>query len=165
MRDDPARQRIERIVFDDEQASTARQPRGQVHDRFVARLQRNVVHDVGKNDQTVVAMQFVEPVGKQAAFAQRRCNLVQTRRGHVITVDRILRTMLGQGHRQRADTAAEIQDFRRRGTEQAIDIRRLVFGEILGRFAAERDTAIEHRFVVRGKLIEFRHVVPIRNAA
>jgi len=90
MRDDPARQRIERIVFDDEQASTARQPRGQVHDRFVARLQRNVVHDVGKNDQTVVAMQFVEPVGKQAAFAQRRCNLVQTRRGHVVTVDRIL---------------------------------------------------------------------------
>jgi len=159
MRDDPARQRIERIMFDDEQASAARQPRGQIHDRFLARLRRNVVHDVGKNDQAVIAMQFVEPVCKQAAFAQRWCNLVQARRGHVVAVDRILRTMQGQGRRQRADAAAEIQNFGRRRAEQTIDIRRLVFGEILGRFAANGDAAVEHRFVVRGKLIEFRHVV------
>jgi len=161
MSDDPTRQRIERVVFDHEQAATNGQARCQILDRGATRIHRNVVHHVGKNDQSVIAMQLVESVREHSALAQRRRDLIQTERGDIVAVDHVMRTPLRQFGRQRTHAAAEIQNLGRRGTEQTIDIGGLVAGEILGRFPAERDTAVEYRFVIRSELIEFRHVVSI----
>jgi len=157
MGDDPARQRIQRIVLDDQQPAMRGQARGQIRDRGLTLGWRNVVHHIGQHDQPVIAMQLVEFAGEQAAAAQLRCNLIETGRRNVVAVNRVARTPLRQRGRQRANAATEIEDFRRRRAQQMVDVGGLVLREILGRLPAERDTAVEHGFVVRGKLIEFRH--------
>jgi len=72
-------------------------------------------------------------------------------------VDHIPQAPLCQCRRERTDTAAEVENLRWRRAEQLIDVSGLVLREVLGRFPAERDAAVEHGLVVRCELIEFRH--------
>jgi len=144
-------------VFDDQQAPVRCKARGQVGDRGLPLRPRDVVHHIGQHDQPVIAMQLVEDAGEQAAAAQLRCDLIETGRRNVVAVNHVLRPALRQLGGQYSDTATEIEDLRRCSAEQSVDIACLVLREILGRLPTERDAAVEHGFVIRGKLIEFRH--------
>jgi len=78
MGDDPARERVERIVFDHQQTAAECKPRGEILDRGAPLLRHDVVHHIGEHDQAVIAVQLIEPAREHAMLAQRRLDLIQT---------------------------------------------------------------------------------------